>query len=294
MRFGGVLAAVAAVLVPSLSLAADRVCTNIALLSPAYGQHFIGTRPIHFSWSGEPVGTATRELRLASLDGAEVVLLLDGRFSDTLKVKMTGDLGWAVVFRDGDGNVLCVSPAGLLAAGAGGGSLGSDTGTSLSSSVAGAARPAVFMKDGRLVIVLQNSPYTGPYTRLIASDNYDGTGEDLMGAIGVELYANNANNTVRGTSGNDIIHLYAGTDTTDGDPGNDDTYMGSGTKSFSDPAGNDVDRYFVKATVTLGAGTATLVDGDASDKIFYELGAQGGFDHDPGEGVAEVVPFVPD
>lgn len=293
MRLGGVLAAVAAVLVPSLSFAADRVCANIALLSPAYGQHFIGTRPIHFSWSGEPVGTATRELRLASLDGAEVVLPLDGRFSDTLKVKMTGDLGWAVVFRDGDGNVLCVSPAGLIAAGAGGGSLDGAPGASLSSSVAGTA-PAVFMKNGRLVIVLQNSPYTGPYTRLIASDNYDGTGEDLMGAIGVELYANNANNTVRGTSGNDIIHLYAGTDTTDGGPGNDDTYAGSGTKSFSDPAGNDVDRYFLKATVTLGAGTATLVDGDASDKIFYEFGAQGGFDNDPGEGVAEVVPFVPD
>jgi hypothetical protein len=292
MRFGGVLAAVAAVLVPSLSLAADRVCTNIALLSPAYGQHFIGTRPIHFSWSSEPVGTATRELRLASLDGAEVVRPLDGRFSDTLKVKMTGDLGWAVVFRDGDGNVLCVSPAGLIAAGAGGGSLDGAPGTSLSSSVAGT--PAVFMKNGRLVIVLQNSPYTGPYTRLIASDNYDGTGEDLMGATGVELYANNANNTVRGTNGNDIIHLYAGTDTTDGGPGNDDTYMGSGTKSFSDPAGNDVDRYFLKATVTLGLGTATLEDGDASDKIFYELGAQGGFGNDAGEELADVVPFVPD
>jgi Ca2+-binding RTX toxin-like protein len=292
MRFGGVLAAMAAVLVPSLSLAADRVCTNIALLSPAYGQHFIGTRPIHFSWSGEPVGTATRELRLASLDGAEVVLPLDGRFSDTLKVKMTGDLGWAVVFRDGDGTVLCVSPAGLIAAGAGGGSLDGAPATSLSSSVAGT--PAVFMRNGRLVIVLQNSPYTGPYTRLIASDNYDGTGEDLMGAIGVELYANNANNTVRGTNGNDIIHLYAGTDTTNGGPGNDDTYMGSGTKSFSDPAGNDVDRYFLKATVTLGLGTATLEDGDASDKIFYELGAQGGFGNDPGEELADVVPFVPD
>lgn len=292
MRFF-VLAAVAAVFVPSLALGADRICPNIALLSPAFGQHFIGTRPIHFSWSGEPVGTASRELRLASLDGSERVLPLDGRFSDTVKVKLTGDLGWAVVFKDAAGNVLCVSPAGLIAAGTGGGSSRGAVGVSLSGSVAGTApQPAVFMKDGRLVIVLQNSPYTGPYTRLIASDNYDGTGEDLMGAIGVELYANNANNTVRGTNGNDIIHLYRGIDTTDGGPGNDDTYAGSETLNFSDPAGNDVDRYFLKATVTLGTGS--LVDGDTSDKIFYEFGAQGTYADDPGEAIPEVVPFVPD
>jgi ribosomal protein S27E len=272
MRLGLAMAALAAVLLPSVSPAASApVCSGIALLSPASGQHFIGTRPIHFSWSGEPAGTASRDLHLAALDGSEVVTPLDGRFSDTVKVKMAGDLGWAVVFKDAKGRVLCNSPAGLIAAGSGGGKAAISGGASLSTAVAGAAplppRLVVgFTNNGRLVIVLQNTPYTGQYSKLVPSDNYDGTNEDLMGAVGIELYANNADNIIMGSPGNDIIRLYAGTDSIDGGGGDDTTYLGPGKKIVSDPAPNDVDQYFAPAGAII---SGSLVDNDALDSIFY-------------------------
>lgn len=296
MRLGLAVAALAAVFVPSVSLAAtSRTCSGIALLSPSQGQHFIGTRPIHFSWSGEPVGTVSRELHLAALDGSEVVIPLDGRFSDTVRVKMTGDLGWAVVFKDADGRVLCTSPAGLIAAGSGGGQLDESASASLSGTVVGAApapKPTVFMSNGRLVIVLQNSPYTGAYTKLVAADNYDGTNEDLMGATGIELYANNASNVVVGTPGNDIIRLYAGTDSTNGGASNDTTYLGSGNKSFTDPAPNDTDQYFAPATAS-GFGNS-LSDGDTLDRLFYVQGAGITYSADGFQEAPIVVPSVPE
>jgi hypothetical protein len=231
MRLGLAVAAFAAFVVPSVSYAADRVCSDIALLSPSQGQHFIGTRPIHFSWSGEPIGTVTRELHLAALDGSEVVIPLDGRFSDTVKVKMTGDLGWAVVFKDADGKVLCTSPAGLIAAGSGGGSAAGASGGSLSGTVAAATpaappKPAVFMNNGRLVIVLQNSPYTGAYTRLVSSNDYDGRTEPLEGAIGLEIHGNDANNALYGSNGPDLIYGYGAGDYVVPGTGQDSIYMG--------------------------------------------------------------------
>jgi hypothetical protein len=282
MRLGLVVAAFAALVVPSVSYAADRVCSGIALLSPAQGQHFIGSRPIHFSWSGEPIGTVTRDLHLAALDGSEVVIPLDGRFSDTVKVKMTGDLAWAVVFRDADGKVLCSSPAGLIAAGSGGGKNAGGSGGSLSGTVAGAPvdpRLVVgFTNNGRLVIVLQNSPYSGLYSKLIASDNYDGTNENLMGAIGLEIYGNNANNRITGSPGADILHMYGGNDNrSDGGAGNDDVFVGTGTTVGFDPAGNDIDRYFVKDG---GTFQGSLADGDLNDKVFVEPSANFEYSND--------------
>src|SRR5688500_15587679 len=76
---------------------------SIQPVAPVSGSHFIGTRPIMFIWSGEPAGTASRELHLASLDGSETVIPLEGRFSDTVRVKMTSDLAWVVVFLDAEG-----------------------------------------------------------------------------------------------------------------------------------------------------------------------------------------------
>jgi Ca2+-binding RTX toxin-like protein len=277
MRLGLAVAAFAAVVVPSFSLAADRLCTDIALLSPAAGQHFIGTRPIHFSWSGEPKGTVTRELHLATLHGAEVVTPLDGRFSDTVKVKMTGDLAWAVVFKDADGKVLCASPAGLIAAGAGGGSSAGAGGGSLSDTVAGATppapapKPAVFMKDGRLVIVLQNSPYTGPYTKLVNANGYNMTNEDLMGASGVEFHGNNVRNEVIGSPGNDLIWLYDGNDQAEGGAGDDILVGGEGDDKLTDInpfRGIDVDALYGGP----GDDDLNTVDFDISDSIYTGSG----------------------
>ncbi len=288
MRLGLAVAALAAVFVPSVSYAADRVCSSIALLSPAQGQHFIGSRPIHFSWSGEPIGTVSRELHLAALDGSEVVIPLDGRFSDTVRVKMTGDLGWAVVFKDADGKVLCNSPIGLIAAGAGGGSSAATGGGSLSGTVAAGAGSAPtpsatpapspspdprlvagFTNNGRLVIVLQDTPYTGQYSKLVAADSYDLRNENLMGAAGVEFHGNNKDNGVYGSPRNDIIWLYGGNDFAEGGPGDDILIGGEGDDGLGDiqPYGailNDIDIIYGGP----GANGITTDDDDHLDTIY--------------------------
>jgi hypothetical protein len=288
MRLGLAVAAFAAFVVPSVSYAADRVCSSIQLLSPSQGQHFIGTRPIHFSWSGEPIGTVTRELHLAALDGSEVVIPLDGRFSDTVKVKMTGDLAWAVVFKDADGKVLCSSPIGLIAAGAGGGSSASTGGGSLSGTVAGvtpaapAASAAVvapprlvagFTNNGRLVIVLQNSPYTGQYAKLVEADNYDITPADVVGVSGVELHGNNVANKVTGSPKNDLIWLYGGNDEAEGGAGDDILVGGADNDTLT-----DVTPANVADTDTLyggpGNNSMNTRDGDYLDNSY--LGSGGG------------------
>lgn len=285
MRLGLAVAALAAVFVPSVSLAAtSRTCSGIALLSPSQGQHFIGSRPIHFSWSGEPVGTVTRELHLAALDGSEVVLPLDGRFSDTVKVTMTGDLGWAVVFKDADGKVLCTSPAGLIAAGAGGGQNAGGSAGSLSGTVSGTApaAPAAppprlvagFTNNGRLVIVLQNTPYTGQYSKLVTADDYDMTNENLMGASGVEFHGNNVRNVVTGSPGNDLIWLYNGNDQAEGGAGNDILVGGQGDDLLTDvaPLGvNDTDKLYGGP----GRNDLRVNDGDGNDAAYLGSSASG-------------------
>ncbi|WP_395813598.1 hypothetical protein [Devosia sp.] len=288
MRLGLAVAALAALFVPSVSYAADRVCSSIQLLSPSQGQHFIGSRPIHFSWSGEPIGTVTRELHLAALDGSDVVIPLDGRFSDTVKVKMNGDLAWAVVFKDADGKVLCSSPFGLIAAGAGGGGQAAGTSAgSISGTVAGATPAAVpagpppdsrlvvgFTNNGRLVIVLQNTPYAGQYSKLVAADNYHMTNEDLMGATGVEFHGNNVRNVVTGSPGNDLIWLYDGNDQAEGGAGDDILVGGNGSDLLTDilPFGiDDTDILYSGLSAPPGIILNDLktLDGDDNDISYF-------------------------
>ena len=274
MRLGLAVAAIAALVVPSVSYAADRVCSSIQLPSPAQGQHFIGSRPIHFSWSGEPIGTVTRELHLAALDGSETVIPLDGRFSDTVKVKITGDLAWAVVFKNADGKVLCSSPIGLIAAGSGGGKNAGGVGGSLSGTVAGVTatpKPVVFMNNGRLVIVLQNSPYTGPYTKLVNANDYNMSNEDLMGAAGVEFHGNNVDNMVTGSPGNDLIWLYDGNDRAEGGAGDDVIIGGNGNDFLTDVSPADIRD---KDVIYGGPGDDRIwvADDDGIDTIFTGAG----------------------
>jgi hypothetical protein len=211
------------------------VCA-VDLVAPAQGAHFLGSRPMFFQWSGEPIGTASRELHLAGLDGSETVIPLDGRFSDTVKVKMTGDLAWVVVFLDAAGNPLCTTPAGLLTKGAGGGKVALST-DSLSGQAGGpgasaAAKVSVFMNNGRLVIVLQNSPYTGAYTKLVAADSYDGSAEELQGASGLEIHGNNLENYIIGSPGADLIYAYGAGDAVNPGAGPDEIHVGSAGANF--------------------------------------------------------------
>jgi len=218
-----------------------------------------------------------------------VVIPLSGRFSDTVKVKMTGDLAWAVVFKDADGKVLCSSPIGLIAAGAGGGSSAATGGGSLSGTVAAGAGSAPtpsatpapppppdprlvvgFTNNGRLVIVLQNTPYTGQYSKLVAADSYDLRTENLMGAAGVEFHGNNEDNLVWGSDYNDIIWLYGGNDDAQGGPGDDILIGGEGDDGLGDAQPydgvilNDVDIIYGGP----GANGMTTDDDDHLDTIY--------------------------
>ena len=248
-------------------------CKEIALTAPAEGKNFTGTRPIFFSWSGEPAGTATRDLHLAGLDGSETVVSLDGRFSDTVKVRMTGDLAWAVVFRDAAGKALCTTPARILTKGTGGGRIAASNDSLSGSGPGGAAKVAVFMNNGRLVIVLQNSPYTGQYTKLVAADDYDGTGEDLMGADGLEIHGNNAQNLVTGSPKNDVIFLYGARDIAEGGLGNDILSGGDGNDDLYDTAGGgDADVLYGGPDIDY----LNSLDGDAND-VMYGGSSSDGF-----------------
>jgi Ca2+-binding RTX toxin-like protein len=286
MRFGVfVISALAAVLfsVPAIAQSVP-VCQGIELVSPAAGKHFLGSRPIFFRWSGEPVGTISRELHLAALDGSETVVPLDGRFSDTVRVRMTGDLAWAVVFLDANGTPICTTPIGLLAAGPGGGTAGA-SGSSLSNNSGAAATPPAvpaprlvvgFTNNGRLVIVLQNTPYTGQYSKLVAADSYDLTTEDLMGAMGVELHGNNSANVLKGSPGKDLIYAYGGADTLDGGAGDDLLHGGSGNDQLRDPVGGDADILYGGDDVD----SSNLTDGDPNDRAYYDEPGIGGDNFD--------------
>lgn len=287
MRLGLALAAFVAACVPAVSEAAtDEVCSSISLLSPAQGQHFIGTRPIHFSWSGEPMGTVSRELRLATLNGGETVLPLGGRFSDTVKVKMDGDMGWIIVFKDADGNVLCTSPAGLMKAGAGGGNASASGGSSLSTAVAGdtppPAKAAVFMNNGRLVIVLQNSPYTGEYTKLVSSNDYDGRTEDLQGSIGLEIHGNDAVNKIYGSNLSDLIYSYDSPDFVNPGPGKDTVDLGkrtlNGTIFGSEgiaTADGEADIVYAPSSTLIGGFSVSFNEATSFDGVLDQISGNG-------------------
>ena len=268
MRSIAPIAALAIAFLPLPVIAASDIptCSGIALVSPSQGAHFIGSRPIHFSWSGEPVGTESRDLHLAGINGSETVIPLDGRFSDTVKVRMTGDVAWVVVFKDADGNPICVSPAGLISSGPGGGKVGAGT-ASLSSPGSAAPGVSIFMRDGRLVIVLQNSPYTGQYTKLIASDHYDGSTENLKGAKGLEIHGNNIANTVTGSPGHDLVYLYGGDDTAEGGAGNDILVGGADNddlRDISPPNVGDTDSLYGGP----GSDTLQMNDLDTLDAAY--------------------------
>ncbi|GAB5430035.1 MAG: hypothetical protein Devi2KO_34940 [Devosia indica] len=244
----------------------------------------MGTRPVHFVWSGEPVGTVSRELHIATLDGPEQVFDLNGRFSDTVNIRVAkGATAWAIVFRDKNGKALCSSVPGLMNGGFGGGivangatSLSSDSSNSYSApSTPTTPTPpvSIYMKDGRLVIVLRDTPYTGQYTKRIDSDDYDGTSEDLLGASGLEIHGNNIRNVVTGSPGNDIIWLYGGPDVAEGGAGDDILVGGNGGDTLTDitPAAvNDTDTLYGGP----GFNIYSVNDGDNLDRLF--LGTDGG------------------
>jgi hypothetical protein len=252
----GLAVAFSLVAAPALAQSAIPTCQGIAQTAPADGKNFVGTRPILFSWSGEPAGTVSRQLHLATVDGEEVLVDLDGRYSDTVKVKMNGDIGWIVVFLDRKGAPICATPGSLMVRGTAGGKAVASL-DSLSGSSAG-----YFLKNGRLVVVLRNSPYAGSSSIGIDSDSYNASSstQDLInsGAQGVEVHGNNQPNFIVGSAQSDLIYSYGGNDVVRGGPGRDEIHYGKATNlDISQNADGEVDTlYFSSGLGLVGASVA--------------------------------------
>ena len=90
-------------------------------------------------------------------------------------------------------------------------------------------------------------------------------------------YGTNANNTLTGTAGNDLLEGFAGNDTITGAAGNDVIYGDAGTDTLDGGANNDV--------LYGGAGNDTLTGGTGQDRLVGGAGndtMQGGSGSDDG------------
>ncbi len=114
------------------------------------------------------------------------------------------------------------------------------------------------MNNGRLVIVLQNSPYTGAYTKLVNSDSYDGSAEDLQGSDGLEIHGNDQSNFLIGSAKSDLIYGYGAADLLNGGAGKDELHFGL-PPTLEKVQSNDgeVDKIYSTGTI-IGNGGAHL------------------------------------
>jgi RTX calcium-binding nonapeptide repeat (4 copies) len=228
------LAAVVAIFVLSLSsaLAGQGACPSAISLSPDT-QGAVSSPALR--WTGEPNGTASREVVLISVvegpggsvapageqsrEAAEAFRHAPGRLG-------SGVYNWFVIFYSEDGKVLCNSAVARFGIGARAAQAGT---ASLSSTVSVQVR-------GYYVVVLFNSPYlqtTGAYDTLVNQNDYNASALDMARYLGVKLYGNDAANLLTGSAGADIIFGYAGNDTLNGGEGAD--ILNGGDESCSGP-----------------------------------------------------------
>jgi Ca2+-binding RTX toxin-like protein len=193
---------------PAISLTPD---TQAALSSPA------------LRWSGEPEGTASREVVLISVvEGADGSVAPAGEQTRQVAKAFRhapGRLGagvynWFVIFYSDDGKVLCSSAVARFG-------IGSRAVQAVTASLSSTVSVQVL---GYYVVVLFNSPYlqtAGTYDELLNQSDYDASGLDLGRYRGIKLYGNEAPNLLTGSGGADIIFGYAGNDTLNGGEGDD-------------------------------------------------------------------------
>lgn len=269
--------------VPSLSIAALSLLTSAAsaatirecpagveLIRPA-AQVSLGANP-SFRWKGEPAGTASREVAVFDGEGRAVIVGRASAFRVAFDLDTPGAYGWFVTFRDARGNPICRSATGSLQV-----VRDKPVVTFATNGPPAPVVVGVYMDaKGRYVIVLKDSPYTGPRSAEISADDYDFTNYALGSAIGLVIHANNRPNNITGSPGHDLIWLYGGDDVAEGGAGNDVLLGGDGDDTLTDisPAGvNDIDRLYG------GPGGDSLMawDGDALDTVDPGSAAGDGF-----------------
>src|SRR3569832_2158908 len=232
-------AALSAALAVSPALAA-RICNNIIIKSPKPGAEVSFGLPPIFRWSSEPEGTTSRSITVSG--DQSFVVVSEGRWQEHIRQELPlGDYSWSLTFTDKDGIVICTTPSipFSVVPSKGHSPIVDIKGTDTSAPqqpkpviVQTSAGPAQLYIDanGRYVIVLQNSPYAGPYSLLVSSDNYDGTGVQLgNGIIGLVIHGNNNPNNINGSAGPDIIYAYGGADTVGSSGGGDEIHLGTST-----------------------------------------------------------------
>jgi Ca2+-binding RTX toxin-like protein len=113
-----------------------------------------------------------------------------------------------------------------------------------------------------LVVVLQNSPYTGSADINVGSDDFDTSMVNLGTICGLEIHGNDNDNFIIGSMGSDVIYGYGGDDdiigdTTCGDAGGNDVIDGG-----------DGDDIIIGDTMCgNGSGDDTINGGDGDDII---------------------------
>lgn len=225
-----------------------------------------------FRWSAEPGGTAWRELVITSTTDPALSRL--GRveaFGAQVRLEK-GSYVWFVSFRDARGRLICRTELASIV-------VGVRRANTMASLAESSSAPTIYIDaNGRYVIVLQDSRYTGPYTERIASDNFDARNYALGPAIGLVIHGNDRRNEVWGSSGSDVIILYDGNDEAYGGAGDDEMHGGRGNDHLWDSLdGNDVDVLYG------GPDNDRLYVNDGDDDDTAHLG--GGFNNATVDGV---------
>jgi Ca2+-binding RTX toxin-like protein len=137
-----------------------------------------------------------------------------------------------------------------------------------------------------LVVVLQNSPYTGNGDINVGSDDFDSSTANLGKICGLEIHGNDNDNFIVGSMGNDVIYGYdgdddivgdttcgdaSGNDMIDGGDGDDiivgDTTCGNGSGNDTINGGDGDDLIIGDSATGDGSGNDTLDGGDGADFI---------------------------
>jgi hypothetical protein len=146
-----------------------------------------------------------------------------------------------------------------------------------------------------LVVVLQNSPYTGDADIDVGSDDFDGSTVNLGTICGLEIHGSDNDNLIVGSLGDDVIFSYdgddiiigdtmcgdaGGADVIDGGDGDDiivgDTTCGDGSGNDTIDGGGGSDIIVGDTPGGDGTGNDTIDGGDGNDIIIGDtLGGDG-------------------
>lgn len=197
-----VLAVLILVLV-SPAFAAGPICGDVGMRETSNG---LG--PQTLKWSSEPANTASRTVMVIARDGSTNIAeqAPPGRLSVRLP---KGEYVWLVAFADSSGKIICATKAkSFTASGISGlGSPGPARDLSGDNSGSSSKAPTVIVKN-YYVVVFFGASYSGRANERLADgvDDYDGSGVNLTGYVGMKIFGNNRPNVIIGSSLGDIIY----------------------------------------------------------------------------------------